>query len=309
MGDIGSQLRAAREAKGLTLEQAYKATRIKAAYLEAIEANSIDALPGQVQARGFVRSYANYLGIDGEALAAALDSGTVVMPIANQPIVAKPPVPPSAKPQTLTPLKPVTPLPDRTQPPLRSDPLRPPRSTFTPSTDSASTGAGGLPTPLLIAGAALLFLLGAILIITALSGGTKPSPAPAAQNNAPLSVSLVAARPTSLPQSAGPISITLAAGEHVWVRVTLDGQTAFEGLMLPQTTQSWQAKDQLIVESGNAAALTATYLGRASLLGNRGQVVARAWGHDGSEDVPLAAMATQISAPASTMVSTVTLKP
>ena len=308
MGDIGSQLRAAREAKGLTLEQAYKSTRIKAAYLEAIEANRIDALPGLVQARGFVRSYANYLGIDGEGLAAALDSGTVVMPIANQPIAAKSSVPPAAKPLTSTPLKPVTPIPDRPQTPARSDPLRSPRATFTPSTDSSSTGAAGLPTPLLIAGAALLFLLGAILIITALSGGAKPSPSPAAQINVPLSASLAVARPTSLPQSAGPISITLAAREHVWVRVTLDGQTAFEGLMLPQTTQSWQAKDQLIVESGNAAALTATYLGRSSLLGNRGQVVARAWGHAGSEDVPLAAMATQTGSPAST-VSTVTLKP
>ena len=74
MMDIGSQLRAAREAQGLTLEQAFKGTRIKPAFLEAIEANQFDVLPGQVQARGFVRSYANFLGLDGEHLASALDS-------------------------------------------------------------------------------------------------------------------------------------------------------------------------------------------------------------------------------------------
>ena len=102
MDDIGSQLRATREAQGLTLEQAYKATRIKMSYLEAIEANQINALPGPVQARGFIRSYANFLGLDGEQLASALDAEKVavpevrplvVTPASSQP--ARPPVTPS----------------------------------------------------------------------------------------------------------------------------------------------------------------------------------------------------------------------
>ena len=74
MMDIGSQLRAAREAQGLTLDQAFKGTRIKVSFLEAIEANQFDVLPGPVQARGFVRSYGNFLGLDGEHLASALDA-------------------------------------------------------------------------------------------------------------------------------------------------------------------------------------------------------------------------------------------
>src|SRR5512137_495766 len=97
MTDIGSQLRAAREAQSLTLEQVFKATRIKQPFLEAIEANQFHTLPGPVQARGFVRSYANFLGLDGEHLASVLDAdkSAVVdvrpMPVGPQPIVTPPP--------------------------------------------------------------------------------------------------------------------------------------------------------------------------------------------------------------------------
>src|SRR5512139_333201 len=110
MTDIGSQLRAAREAQDLTLEQAFKATRIKQSFLEAIEANQFQALPGMVQARGFVRSYANFLGLDGEHLASLLDADKTVktdirpMPAAPKPIATPPPTNP--KPIVQAPPKP-----------------------------------------------------------------------------------------------------------------------------------------------------------------------------------------------------------
>src|SRR5512135_1067269 len=114
MTDIGSQLRAAREANGLTLEQAFKATRIKFSYLEAVEANQFDALPGPVQARGFVRSYANFLGLDGEHVASALDADRApasdVRPLAPQPtastLIATPPPASANKPIIQAPPKP-----------------------------------------------------------------------------------------------------------------------------------------------------------------------------------------------------------
>ena len=45
---------------------------------------------------------------------------------------------------------------------------------------------------------------------------------------------------------AAPVSLTLTASEHVWLRVVRDGQTAFEGLMKPDETCDWGAVDQLI---------------------------------------------------------------
>ena len=50
--------------QGRSLDQAADATRIKASYLEALEQERFDELGGSVYAKGFLRSYAGYLGID-----------------------------------------------------------------------------------------------------------------------------------------------------------------------------------------------------------------------------------------------------
>lgn len=63
---IGEQLRAARESRRLSLEDAFKATRIRVPYLQALENDNLDALPSKVHARGFLRLYASYLEITPE---------------------------------------------------------------------------------------------------------------------------------------------------------------------------------------------------------------------------------------------------
>ena len=70
MGELGSLLTRAREARGLTLEDAERDTRISRRYLQALEAEQFEVIPAPVYARGFLRSYSQYLGIDPqEALA------------------------------------------------------------------------------------------------------------------------------------------------------------------------------------------------------------------------------------------------
>ncbi|MHA1570862.1 MAG: helix-turn-helix domain-containing protein, partial [Alphaproteobacteria bacterium] len=58
---VGIALAHARRAKDKSIEQAAVRLRIKAAFLEALEAGDAQALPGHVYALGFVRSYAEYL--------------------------------------------------------------------------------------------------------------------------------------------------------------------------------------------------------------------------------------------------------
>ena len=60
----GTILRLKREEKKLTLDQVFQAIRIRPNYLQAIEADQLDLIPSQAQARGFIRIYAAYLELD-----------------------------------------------------------------------------------------------------------------------------------------------------------------------------------------------------------------------------------------------------
>jgi cytoskeleton protein RodZ len=62
---VGEMLRTARLSKNQTIEEVSTALRIRHVQLRAIEENNIDALPGITYAVGFVRSYANYVGLNG----------------------------------------------------------------------------------------------------------------------------------------------------------------------------------------------------------------------------------------------------
>ncbi|RMC55588.1 RodZ family helix-turn-helix domain-containing protein [Lactobacillus sp. ESL0261] len=68
MADIGDKLRSAREAKGLSIEDIEKATKIQGRYLTAIEQNDFDKLPGDFYVRAFIRQYAQIVGLDGKKL-------------------------------------------------------------------------------------------------------------------------------------------------------------------------------------------------------------------------------------------------
>jgi cytoskeletal protein RodZ len=64
---IGQKLRQLRLSRKITIEQAADATRIRVQYLQALEADNYSAMASTAQGRGFLRSYAGYLGLDLEA--------------------------------------------------------------------------------------------------------------------------------------------------------------------------------------------------------------------------------------------------
>lgn len=63
--DVGGLLRYTREQYGQTIPDIERALRIRGIQIEAIERGDIDSLPGRVYVIGFVRTYAEYLGLDG----------------------------------------------------------------------------------------------------------------------------------------------------------------------------------------------------------------------------------------------------
>ncbi|HEY6306587.1 MAG TPA: helix-turn-helix transcriptional regulator, partial [Candidatus Angelobacter sp.] len=70
MGSFGERLRREREMRGITLDEIAESTKISRRHLESLEKEDFDALPGGIFNRGFVRSYARYLGIDEDQAAA-----------------------------------------------------------------------------------------------------------------------------------------------------------------------------------------------------------------------------------------------
>lgn len=75
-GTVGEYLRALREFKGLTLGELADSTRIRRQYLQGIEEGDRSSLPARPFAIGYVRSYAQALGIDGDAAAARFKKET-----------------------------------------------------------------------------------------------------------------------------------------------------------------------------------------------------------------------------------------
>jgi hypothetical protein len=66
---IGPTLREARNRRKTDLSEVEAAIKIRVRYLQAMENEEWDALPGGAYTRGFIRTYASYLGLDGERLA------------------------------------------------------------------------------------------------------------------------------------------------------------------------------------------------------------------------------------------------
>jgi cytoskeleton protein RodZ len=65
----GELLERARRERGLSLRDVENATKIRTRYLEGLEREDYSMLPDQVYVQGFLKTYANYLGLDGEGLA------------------------------------------------------------------------------------------------------------------------------------------------------------------------------------------------------------------------------------------------
>lgn len=128
MQSIGQQLKQAREARKLTIKQAVQATRIRSYYLEALESDDLSSIPSPAQARGFLRLYAEYLGLTLEqqlptpSAAAPQPDPATNLPAAPQ-AESAPPAQPAVEPEPA----PVPPTPFEPEP-APPEPGPPPQS-------------------------------------------------------------------------------------------------------------------------------------------------------------------------------------
>jgi cytoskeleton protein RodZ len=91
MFEIGNSLREARVRQGLDYPQVELGTKIRPKYLKALEDEQFETLPAQPYVKGFLRTYAEFLGLDGQLYVDEYNSRHVVENGDDAPIVRRPP--------------------------------------------------------------------------------------------------------------------------------------------------------------------------------------------------------------------------
>jgi cytoskeletal protein RodZ len=87
---LGERFRAAREQRGLTLSEVAEHLRIRSVYLAAIEDENWSAIGAPVYTRGFLRTYARYLGLDPEEAVTEFNraAGAATSPEPSSPLIS-----------------------------------------------------------------------------------------------------------------------------------------------------------------------------------------------------------------------------
>jgi cytoskeletal protein RodZ len=273
---IGYALEKARKERGLTLEEVESATKIRKRYLAGLEREDFGVLPDAVYAQGFLKTYANYLGLDGEELSRELKDR-------RRP----------RRERTVT-----------YSAPKSSDFDRP---LINPGELSAS---GRRRT---ISGTTILTLLAALLALATVVGvlyyvgrgvqisGEDPAPSPPAEKNqqqaadgsrpeaagppeAENEKKEAAGRGAGDPESADdaepqPDSLTVVVnveGSASWLSILADGNLRYEQIAQPGFSRTFEAQREISIRTGNAGAVGVEVNGQdLGKLGEYGEVLTR----------------------------------
>ena len=237
MPALGEEFRSAREARGLTLSDVAEQIHIRSVYLNAIENEDWTAIGAPVYVRGFIRTYARFLGLDAEDAVAMFNRYAPV-----ERAVAAVPLPSSSD--------------DRGG-----------------SGPSLWVVIGGLVAVLLVGFVGYeywQYLQGNTTREPVATATAQPGPAgdgsPSASPN--LSPSAVAVAATPFPHHQLDIHLT----QRSWLRVTVDGTTQLEGIFPAGTTRTFNGS-VADLRVGNAGGVVATVDGRPTRpLGKEGDV-------------------------------------
>jgi cytoskeletal protein RodZ len=272
METLGVWLRQTRETRDEMLSDVQAATRIKTRFLEMLEDGEFDAFPGgEVQVRGFLRIYARHLDLPLEDVLSRYEK--------EKHRVAPVPAGVSVEPQ----------------------PARQVAGPVTPQPSATPVSSPGIPEWLsleMIVIACIVLIIVLVILIAVLvlvgqsreAGGLLPALTPATvladTSPLPTATALTASTPTFPASAGGDVTLTLKATEHVWVRVTVDGITAFEGILAKDQTVTESGRE-VIVDTGNGAGLQVIVNGQLQgVMSGRGEVCSRAWGPTGEIVAP-----------------------
>ena len=273
---IGAVLESARTEKGLTLEEVEQATKIRKRYLEGLEREDYSMLPDAVYAQGFLKTYANFLGLDGEALSRQVRN--------------------RRKPRRERGLNYNAPKGSEFERPL----LPPGGVTGTERRKVSKTTIITLVVALLVVAGVLGTLYRVGLNTQRPDGSAPPEPAGDARGGAAGPAGAGGTAEGGRPPSAQTENVArkdagVAAGDAAgvaapealrveievegapsWLRVRADGSTVFEGIAQPGFSRAFEGERGVGIKAGNAGAVSAEVNAQdLGSLGEDGEVISR----------------------------------
>jgi cytoskeleton protein RodZ len=264
---LGSLLRQTREARGLTLTEVANDTFIRSQYLQALEQADLSRLPEPVYAQGFLKRYADYLGLDGETLSRR------AFPLLS----------------TKTPHAPAPFATASDQPAFALRPLH----LWAAYVVLIVLAVGGLSA--LLDGTGNPFGRWLVSLQTASREGSNRQPAAVTSPDRSLPEAQPTARqlfptldqwtriqgvfPEVLEAYSGgmgqkPVRLDIRVVERPsWLRVIADGQTVFEATLQPGAELNWEAEQSIVLRTGNAGGILVTFNNRdLGVMGQFGEV-------------------------------------
>jgi hypothetical protein len=299
MTSLGQELREEREARHISIGEIASATKIVSRYLEALEADHLDIMPGEFFIKGIIRSYARAIGLDGEIVLSRYKAAGLIgepehkrhllsrsEPASSSGATPKPTAEPAVQPVPKAPLEP--PPPPAPKPGPASDPAERLLVKSAPEAPRPSRLKLALGTVLrtrTVVWAALGILV--VLIVVFLIVLPMLRRPPRASVQATTQAATVSAQPVSPPvQEPLPepppvveaawkgVTIEIAFEAETWIRIYADGVLKVDGLFPPGTTAKAQADQRILIHTGNAGGFGFLLNGKpAKPLGRSGQVL------------------------------------
>lgn len=280
---LGSELRAARLQKELSLEEVEQELRIRAKFLRAIEAGDYSLLPSQVQARGFLRNYAVFLSLDPNMILAryeqAMGQLEEVEPSNNKHLPKPTPVVVAKPAETTYPDPSRTPNAEGVYAAEVNQPRRR-RASFSSSLILVLVASLMLITAIALGGAQFVEALIAA-DSSANAGvdgfidqilGDRPTVTPSATLD--LRSTPTPETPVSSVQFADSVLVIFDVTQRTWIRITVDGAVSFEGIVVPGERLQYQGSETIKVRAGNGAGLDGIINGQAlGPMGERGELI------------------------------------
>lgn len=236
METVGAILRATREERGLSVKDVEAATSIRALYINAIEDGNFSVIPGEVYVKGFIRNYANYLGMDGQSMVNMYrESQQATLPEISE-----------------------------TEPVQSS---RPNNSVGVPSKRLII----GL-IAVLVAGGSLWLFSGT----TKDTNNPPLAQTTPTQPLTPPQVAQTPITQPNPPKPNKPVVVTAKFTDECWALITVDGKEVFEGIAKSGDTFTWEGDQAIIVKLGNAGAAELTFNGQSvGTQGGKGEVIVK----------------------------------